>query len=174
LSFPAARAAGREGNPDFFPLSGPSQSLVPPSRRFAPPGMTRRSACSPRAIQKSASTSISEATCVVIPGGPRSGPGRETRLSCFSQSHSKVWFPFPAFHAAGDDTEVSLFARANETAASTSISQATHVVIPGGPRSGPGREPRLSCLYRSHPKSGSPSRRCALPGMTRGLSEMTP
>jgi hypothetical protein len=41
----------------------------------------------------------------VVPGGPRSGTGRETRLSCFSQSHPKVWIPFPALRAAGDDIE---------------------------------------------------------------------
>jgi hypothetical protein len=41
----------------------------------------------------------------VIPGGPRSGTGRETRLSCLFQSHSKVWIPFPALRAAGDDIE---------------------------------------------------------------------
>ena len=42
-------------------------------------------------------------TRAVIPGGPRSGPGRETRLSCFFRNHTKVWIPFPALRAAGDD-----------------------------------------------------------------------
>jgi hypothetical protein len=40
----------------------------------------------------------------VIPGGPRSGPGRETRLSSFFRNETKVWVPFPTLRAAGDDT----------------------------------------------------------------------
>jgi hypothetical protein len=41
----------------------------------------------------------------VIPGGPRSGPGRGTRLCDASGETAKVWVPFPALRAAGDDIE---------------------------------------------------------------------
>jgi branched-chain amino acid aminotransferase len=49
--------------------------------------------------------------CAVIPGGPRSGPGRETRLSSFFWNETRVWVPFPALRAAGDDTGSPLRSR---------------------------------------------------------------
>jgi hypothetical protein len=41
---------------------------------------------------------------IVIPGGLRSRPGREARLWDDSGKGQKVWIPFPALRAAGDDT----------------------------------------------------------------------